>query len=626
MSNLTPTAPVAGSSTSASSGGSGGDQNFQSTPARVVNLPSPLQNLQQNVMLGARLVGANPDGSVVLRTAQGDLTLNVPIPVPAGATLQVQLQPGNPPAVTLLLLGGAAESSGSQSAQQTSAQLPTLNVPSLATTPPAQLPDLKLNNVVRALVMEIVETLVNQLDPEAIISGNLSTGNLTQANTAALSALVNKPEVLANMLEQLAAKAGSATGNAQAQLLSQLGAPGKLPSQIGQLSIPARLLETVQQTILLLQQQPGGTKGLSNDQNALLQLLQFGQNAAATSGTRVPQITSQLLPGMELNLKLVQIIPPAPGTNTPVPVTVLPNASGVLTISGQIAPQLVNGQPVLQTEQGTILLQSNKLPVGTTLVFEVVPNATKAAPTILPQLNIDPSRLNTAMPKLEQAMLMLNQIDGDMMRLVMNSMPRMNGQFPSTVLFFMHALQTGEVRNWLGDKTLQTLRRSGSEGAKLIEELSKEFSKAAVRSQNVPSGEWRQFNIPYMGEQGLSQMRFAVRDHYQSVPDDPKKGKGGRGGGIESSSRVTRFLFDIEFSELGPMQIDGLMRPGTDDKKQLDIVLRTRELLPADMRRELREIFTESLGAYDMAGGLSYQAGYQNWIRLAEERSNSAKI
>lgn len=624
MSNLTPTAPVAGSTTSASTGGSGGDQNFQSTPARVVNLPSPLQNLQQNVMLGARLVGANPDGSVILRTAQGDVTLNVPIPVPPGATLQVQLQPGNPPAATLLLLGGATEAAGSQTAQQASAQLPTLNIPLLATTPPAQLPELKLNNVVRALVLEIVETLVNQLDPEAVLSGNISTTNLAQANTAALSALAGKPEVLANMLEQLAAKAGSATGNAQAQLLSQLGVPGKLPNQVGQLSIPAKLLETVQQTLLLLQQQPGGTKGLSNDQNALLQLLQFGQNATTTSATRAPQITSQLLPGMELNLKLVQIIPPTPGTNTPVPVTILPNASGVLTISGQIAPQLVNGQPVLQTDQGTILLQSTKLPVGTTLVFEVVTNAAKAAGTLLPQISIDPSHANAVMPKLEQAMLMLNQIDSGMMQMVMNSMPRMNGQLPSTMLFFMHALQTGDLRNWLGDKTLQTLRRSGSEGVRLVEELTKEFSKAAVRSQNVPSGEWRQLTVPYMGEQGLSQLRFAVRDHYQSSPDDPKKGKGG--GGIESSGRVTRFLFDIDFSELGPMQIDGLMRPGADDKKQLDIVLRTRELLPSDMRRELREIFSESLGVYGMSGGLSYQAGFQNWIRLAEERSNSAKI
>ncbi|HCM84065.1 MAG TPA: hypothetical protein PKW15_00270 [Alphaproteobacteria bacterium] len=627
MSNLTPTTPVSGSATSG--GGSGGDASYQSTPARIVNLPSSLQNLQQNVMLGARLVGANGDGSVILRTAQGDLTLNVPINVPPGASLQVQLQPGNPPTAVLVLFGG--EQGGQAANKLTNAQLPAIDISGLATNgtgssssstaaatiaaATANLPELKLNAVVRVLVMEALQALAT------------STSAQAREASSSLSALLAKPEVLANMLEQLAAKAGATPSNvSQAQLLSQLGLPGKLPNQIGTLSLSPKLLETVQQTLLLLQQQPGGTKGLSNDQNALLQLLQASQTTSASSQARTaaPLIISQLFPGMELNLKLVQIIPPQPGTTTPTAVTVLPSPTGNLTISGQITPQLVNGQPVVQTEQGNLLLQaSSKLSVGTTLVFELVQNAARTTGTQT-QLIADAIKLNSALPKLEQAMLMMSQVNSEIFTAMMNTMPKLNGQFPITALFFFQALHTGNIRNWLGDKTLQMLRQSGSEGAKLVEELGKEFSQISAKAKSATPGEWRQITVPYLNEHGLSTMRFAVRDHYQNAEDDPRH-PSSHGGGHDPN-RVTRFLFDIEFSEIGPLQIDGLMRPGTDIDKQLDIVLRTRELLPSEMRRDLRELFSESLGAYGMSGGLSFQAGYQNWIKLAEERSSGARI
>lgn len=613
MSILPPANPVSGSSTSNSGGG--GDQSYQSTPARIVNLPSSLQNLQQNVMLGARLVGANQDGSVILRTAQGDLTLNVPVGIPPNASLQVQLQPGNPPSAVLILTGGDQQSTPNVKAP--AVQLPTLTTGTVTsgatnplTAPPVQnatqqLPELKLNIVVRALVMEALQTIA------------------AQPNASSLGALVNKPEVLANMLEQLAMKAGTTPQTAQAELLAQLGTPGKLPTQFNQLSLSPKLLETVQQTIQLLQQQPGGVKGLSNDQAALLQLLQASQGsvASAAAARAAPLIISQLLPGTEINLKLVQIIPPVPGTTTPTPVTVL-TANNALTLSGLITPQTVNGQPVLQTEQGNILLQaSGKIPVGTTLVFELVQNAAPATAT--PQQLADMLKTNSALPKLEQALMMMQNIDQEVFQSLLNTMPKMNGQLPVTALFFMQALRTGEIRNWLGDRTLQALRRSGGEGAALVEELTKEFGKVSAKSKSAAPGEWRQITLPYLAEQGLSTLRFAVRDHYQPVEEEVG-GKNQQDKNAES--RVTRFLFDIEFSELGPMQVDGLMRPGADQNKQLDIVLRTRELMPSEMRRALRELFSESLGAYGMHGGLSFQAGYQNWIKLAEERSSSSRI
>src|SRR5262249_39220914 len=163
---------------------------------------------------------------------------------------------------------------------------------------------------------------------------------------------------------------------------------------------------------------------------------------------------SQLLPGMELNLKLVQIIPPVPGTTTPMPVTILQNA-GNLTIAAQVTSQSMNGQMIVQTDQGNILLQAGgKFAAGTTLVFELVQNTAHTGAALpLPEVV-----KNNAMPKLEQAMLLMNQIDNENFRALVNAMPKLNGQFPVTTLFFLQALRTGDVRNWIGDRSLQALR------------------------------------------------------------------------------------------------------------------------------------------------------------------------
>lgn len=613
MVDLPASAVSSAPSTTTSQGSGGSDSGIQSAPAGIINLPPNLQTLNQVVTLGARLVGANSDGSVVLRTAQGDVTVTVPINLPAGTPLQLQFQPGTPPTAVIILPGpnpGATlANQASQVVQNVINNLPLPEIDFGSATAAATnstLTNLQTGVTVRALV----------LDP--------SVGSLPPIPTnSPLGVLLSQPGALANLLEQIAGGgSGSAAQDARAQLLGQLGTPGPMPSQIGQLALPARLLETIQTTLQLLQQQPGGLQGLSNNQNSLQALQIAIQNlpgAAQTAGAAQNSSAGTIiLPGAEVNLKLVQIILPGQATGqaaVPTP--------GSLTITGQLTSQTFNGQPVVQTEQGPVLLQAGtKLPPGTTLVFELVENAAGARagaaalnPGVLGML--DGIKTNSAMPRLEQTLMLLGQNDPEALTTLMNSLPKLNLQFPITSLFFMQALSSGDIRNWLGDGALKAIQKLGPGGAGLVEELEKEFADVGARAQNTQPGEWRQVTIPYQGEYGLATMRFAVRNHFQPIDPDEQR----RHGLSEDAGRVTRFLFDINFSELGPLQVDGLLRPRMDYQKQLDILLRTREMLPTDMRGALRDLFEQSLSAYGMHGGLAFQAGFQNWVKLANARS-----
>ena len=120
----------------------------------------------------------------------------------------------------------------------------------------------------------------------------------------------------------------------------------------------------------------------------------------------------------------------------------------------------------------------------------------------------------------------------------------------------------------------------------------------------------------------MANMQMAVRNHYQEI--DPEERR--KHNLPEDAGRVTRFIFDIQFSEFGPMQIDGLLRPRPADyEKQLDILVRTQDMLPAPMRQDLRDIFSESLSTYKLHGMLTFQSGYQNWIRLTNLTASATR-
>jgi hypothetical protein len=73
------------------------------------------------------------------------------------------------------------------------------------------------------------------------------------------------------------------------------------------------------------------------------------------------------------------------------------------------------------------------------------------------------------------------------------------------------------------------------------------------------------------------------------------------GGGDAGEGDASRFAVEVELSRLGPLQLDGLVRP-----KRLDLVLRSRRPLPIELRQELATAFKDSLAASGFAGEIAF--------------------
>lgn len=167
----------------------------------------------------------------------------------------------------------------------------------------------------------------------------------------------------------------------------------------------------------------------------------------------------------------------------------------------------------------------------------------------------------------------------------------------SGLLFFLSALRMQSPRAWIGVQTTRALEAKGK--GNLLARLKEEFTRLGRFSADTPGADWRPFLIPLQTEQGTQAIALLTRPHHEegdnASPDDD-------GGDDEDLTENQRFLLEVKLSALGPVQLDGLMRP-----ERLDMVVRAGDLLTAAMRDDLRNIFESATGAAGLKGALSFE-------------------
>lgn len=262
----------------------------------------------------------------------------------------------------------------------------------------------------------------------------------------------------------------------------------------------------------------------------------------------------------------------------------------VATVTGT----LVGGQPVVSTDRGLLVLQAHPgLPAGTRLTLEAVPAPT---PSPLPPLGpIDPFGARD-WPALQHALDALSQTDPQAARAIATAIvPQLNARLATNMALFMGVVRAGlDPRAWLGDRGANALEAAGR--GELIERLAEDVGM--LRRQAESGGaEWRTYPLPLLLDGAMDRVVVRVRRR-EDDGEGVAEGAGRRGGA------GTRFLVDVNLSRLGPLQLDGLVRP-----KRLDLIVRSREALPDGLRTELRQIFAGALADLRLAGDLGFQAG-----------------
>lgn len=257
------------------------------------------------------------------------------------------------------------------------------------------------------------------------------------------------------------------------------------------------------------------------------------------------------------------------------------------------------GQPIVTTPQGTLVLRARTdLPPGTHLTLALEIPQSQDPATLLPPL--DPAQ-GSDWPAIRQTFAALVAADPVAARTIAAAiLPQPTKRLTTNLTFFLTALRGGDAAGWLGGEATEILK-SRKGGARLLAQLRDDFQAAAQQgSQPTPDG-WRAIPFPFGPPDQVTRAQLHVR----SATDQEKGDRRADG------PPAQRFLLDLTFSRLGPMQLDGLVWPG-----RFDLMIRTQTLLPADLHRSIATVFRGSLETVGYAGNIGFQTGAHFWMRV----------
>lgn len=167
-------------------------------------------------------------------------------------------------------------------------------------------------------------------------------------------------------------------------------------------------------------------------------------------------------------------------------------------------------------------------------------------------------------------------------------LPQAGGQLTNNLLFFLTALQIGNVGKWLGQDFQNALRDAGR--PQLLQALEDDFA-SLQRLQSDPGGQdWKSLNLPFFDGSNLRQIRLFHRPYRE-------EGQG------EDEADGSRFVIELSLSKTGPLQLDGFFTP-----RRFDLVLRSETEIPAYVKSDIIDLFTESMEISGFSGQLVFTA------------------
>jgi len=252
------------------------------------------------------------------------------------------------------------------------------------------------------------------------------------------------------------------------------------------------------------------------------------------------------------------------------------------------------GHPIVETPLGSILLEiTPQTTIDSVIPIEII----SAKDSMLPAPSLSDTvgslftnrnwpALNEALELIQSSETVTNQQFSTL------KAPKLDSQMAANILFFISALKGGDIRNWLGN---QAGRRIQNNSPELYARLAEEYNQLGQSVRETNTGDWRTTLIPLFNG---SEFEF-FQMNFRSGSNDPNK---------KDDEDFARFIVDLELSQLGRIQLDGLI---SSKGKQFDLFVRSAIPFTKSMRRDLNKIFSECIEITGLSGNIIMQSALQ---------------
>lgn len=533
---------------------------------------------------------------VTVRTPQGDVTIRLPVPLPPGSDVELQVVRASPDQATVRLVAVNDQPAAQVLAQlrQAATATPPATPPPAPQAPPpaAVLPPANAWTPQGPVALPALGTMsayVIQGTPAVVASPAIASGIAPAAPPFTLSTGGELGIRITSV--QLPSSEGATAAASLPTVTPAPSAPVVVPAPG---ATPATVIQTTPSISLPL-----------NPSSAPVAQPAMPSTPAAVMNSPAVAASAPPTPQPAVVVAGPNGLPPPP----PTPPIVTQGEPPQAVLTGVVVRSTPNAPPVIATDLGEIQLNVRaNLPVGARVSFEVtmqLPPQPGAAPPPLPVAALPlsgPPPSSQSMggttvgwPNLTEALVQLNRADPVAAAQFAEAIPDGGPRTTVAIIAFAQAMRSGDSRAWPGDTNLRALESLGPRGAHLARQIGDEVQALSARANDAVGSEWRALPVPWNADGRID--RIALITRREGDAEDAGGGKKGRGGG-------TRFLLNLDLSRLGPLQLDGMFRK---DTRGFDLMIRTKQSLPDALRLELTGVFGASTAAMGLKGALSFQ-------------------
>ncbi|WP_417458289.1 hypothetical protein [Kordiimonas sp.] len=232
-------------------------------------------------------------------------------------------------------------------------------------------------------------------------------------------------------------------------------------------------------------------------------------------------------------------------------------------------------------------------PLPPSMPYSGTPMAPTAA--VVPEAGTLAALSHTAWPALHQSMTFLSGSDPTAAAELATRSADGGGKLTNSLLFFLSAAGRNSPEAWLGGAAEKAL---AEHSRALLDALKGDLSRL-MGMATEPVGEWRQLMLPLDMRNPDMPLIAMLFGHGPQVDPDRQHGGQNQNQGDEKDE-LQRFILEVQFTVLGPVQLDGLIRG-----QKFDLTLRTSKPLPSSLKHDAIRLFDDALGASAFTGQLN---------------------
>ncbi|MBL4907062.1 MAG: hypothetical protein JKX94_06385, partial [Sneathiella sp.] len=319
-----------------------------------------------------------------------------------------------------------------------------------------------------------------------------------------------------------------------------------------------------------------------------------------TSGSK------NILTGAQLAL-----IVSTPSESEPTPKSGIATTGTVIGLSGASKSSTGTSMTTLHVQTvafGSISYVSTSPPqVGSHLSFLALEDLQQFPLSTLPPgsnaFKTSPIPIMAEWENLRDAMnVLLAKYPAQALSILNQRIPSANSQLGASLLFFLSAMNGGGLDKWLGQDFRSSLENAGRHG--MLANLDDDFATLARINSDPGGNDWKNLTFPFYDGAILRQIKIFYRQRNKN----PQK----------SDEESTRFVIELDLSKSGPAQLDGLF-----NKQHFDLVFRSQQVLPDDLKQHVLSIFHDNLEITGIQGKLVFQRTIPFPVHPTEEWENT---